>query len=282
MQSSNVLDFEVRKERLTADGGIKVPGKCALVRDDNNAVLGIVGEKFGIIQNKSLFSAIDAEVFEPFDEKARNNAIIEDSIAFGGSICYRQYKFPTVTPKEGEILRVKDDSTDLGFMMTVANGFGGSALSVASGAIDFYCDNGIISGRVDASYSRRHSSLISIRTLAPAVEAAIAAYHDKSIQWATWMKTQVSDGQVSDYLEAVVTKGLGKKLMAQWFVEKEIRGSNAWALFSAMTHYASHTETGSKFATRQTGTDHEAYTKMNRHAEVAKLTSHNEFWRVAA
>ena len=281
MQQASVLDFEVHKENLTTAGGLLVPRKCALVRNDNDAVLGIVGKKFGIIQNNDLFPAIDAEVFSSLPAEAKENAVISDSVAFNGSVCYRHYKFPTIKPDEGQTLRARDSVTDLGFMLTIANGFGGSSLAISSGAIDFYCDNGIISGKMDAHYTRRHSADINIHGLTPAVTAAVASFENDTIKWARWMKKQVSDGTVSDFLENVVSPGLGKKLMSQWFVEKEARGANVWAVYSALTNYASHTSDG-RFAVRNTGADHEAFTRMGRHQRVAKIAESDEFLALTA
>ena len=44
--------------------GVEVPNYIANVRTDNNAVLGVVGKRYNIIQNTDAFSFIDGMVDE--------------------------------------------------------------------------------------------------------------------------------------------------------------------------------------------------------------------------
>jgi phage/plasmid-like protein (TIGR03299 family) len=53
------LDWTVSKRRLTAEGGIDCGDNRAVVRDDTNTVLGIVGDGYGIVQNREAFSFLD-------------------------------------------------------------------------------------------------------------------------------------------------------------------------------------------------------------------------------
>jgi len=49
------LDYEVEKRQLTAEGVDKPLRDMATVRQDTNAVLGIVGPRYTIIQNRDAF-----------------------------------------------------------------------------------------------------------------------------------------------------------------------------------------------------------------------------------
>ncbi|MES2545702.1 MAG: DUF932 domain-containing protein [Bacteroidota bacterium] len=60
------LDYEVEKRKLfTPDSGdhsIEVPNYFSTVRTDNNAILGVVGKDYQIVQNRDAFSFFDAIV----------------------------------------------------------------------------------------------------------------------------------------------------------------------------------------------------------------------------
>lgn len=272
----SALNFEVEKMPIFAgkDPAINVIGKCALVRTDTRKVLGVVGENFGLVQNQELFPALDDEIFDSVDLSMRGDASIKDHTAFDGSVCYREYIFPKIMPSP-------NSPKDLGFLLTVTNGFGGSSLKIGSGAIDFYCQNGSVFASKQHSYMRRHSANLNLLGVKDAVESSIYTYKQKTTIFGEWMRKQVTDGQVSDFLTAKTTKGLGKKLMRQYRHEREERGATVWALYSALTNWSSHTGAG-PFATRDTGMDHEAYTRMGRKMEVARITNSDEFLALAA
>ena len=60
------LDYEVEKRKLFTpslqDSNIEVPNYFSTVRTDNDAVLGVVGKDYQIVQNKDAFSFFDAIV----------------------------------------------------------------------------------------------------------------------------------------------------------------------------------------------------------------------------
>lgn len=57
------LGWQVQKEPIaTKEGRLPIQGYYATMRSDNNAVLGIVGERYTVLQNKDAFSFFDAIV----------------------------------------------------------------------------------------------------------------------------------------------------------------------------------------------------------------------------
>ncbi len=55
------LDWRVELHDLKTDDGLAVPGHKAVVRDSDKSVLGVVGDKFTVVQNKDAFGW-----FQPF------------------------------------------------------------------------------------------------------------------------------------------------------------------------------------------------------------------------
>jgi len=58
------LDFSVEKQKLFTDHGLDVPNYFATVREDNNDILGLVGNDYTIVQNRDVFSFFDHIVGE--------------------------------------------------------------------------------------------------------------------------------------------------------------------------------------------------------------------------
>lgn len=54
--------FTVSKAKLTAKGNVVVPSHCATMREDTNQVLGVVGSRYGVIQNAEAFAFFDTVV----------------------------------------------------------------------------------------------------------------------------------------------------------------------------------------------------------------------------
>ena len=55
------LNYNVKLGRLFTDNNIELPNNKVTIREDNNKILGIVGNKYSILQNKDAF-----KFFEPF------------------------------------------------------------------------------------------------------------------------------------------------------------------------------------------------------------------------
>lgn len=54
------LDWQVVQKKLVTDGGIEVPGFKANLRDTDNQVLGVVSDRYKVVQNADAFSFTDA------------------------------------------------------------------------------------------------------------------------------------------------------------------------------------------------------------------------------
>ena len=54
------LDWQVGQKKLVTDGGIEVPGFKANLRETDNQVLGVVSDRYKVVQNADAFSFTDA------------------------------------------------------------------------------------------------------------------------------------------------------------------------------------------------------------------------------
>lgn len=53
------LDWEVQQKRLETEDGIAVPGYCANVRSSDHKVLGVVSDRYSVVQNREAFAFTD-------------------------------------------------------------------------------------------------------------------------------------------------------------------------------------------------------------------------------
>ena len=286
------LDFEVVKTPLAAsmpDGSIsQVKGKVGITRTDNGETLAIVGSNYGLVQNADLFKRIDDEVFETVGNDQRETAMVKDRTAKGGALCIRDYAFPKMKLGGGameNIMRSRNDKvTDLGFRLLVANGFGGSSLSIMAGAIDFYCSNGMVLGKTHGVCQVRHTRKVEFRIvgLEQAARDAVGIFQDHADVFARYVKSPMSDALAKQTItdSEAFSDALGGKIFNQWLTEKINRGANAWALYSAATNYASHLD--GDFAIRNTGNDHAAATMLARSKKVNAMVASDAFQSVLA
>ena len=240
-----------------------------LVRDDNHRQLAIVGRGYVTVQNSDLFSAIDDEVIRHFP----GDIMVRDKIAHGGRTSMREY-----VVKDMKATVEGDSNAAVVYRVIAVNGFGWSKIQVLSGAIDFFCLNGMVTGDVSAQYTRKHTRYVSLPNFQKVIAASADAFETYTNRFSDWSGIKITDSQVSDFLSSkkFFTDSLAEKIFGQYQMEKNKRGANLWALYSALTYYATHTD-DARFALRDTGGDHEAETLMRRSISVLKMTGSPKF-----
>jgi hypothetical protein len=149
------------------------------------------------------------------------------------------------------------------------------------GAIDFYCKNGMIIGEHDVYY-HRHTSGLKLTDVVKVVRGAIDVFYKQADIWRAWRNRKLTDAEVADFVHnhAGFSERRASAIMRQWAYESGVRGDNVWALYSALTYYASHN--AGEFALRDTKEDHAAATLTKRELEVRKIIMSDEFKKLAA
>jgi phage/plasmid-like protein (TIGR03299 family) len=138
------LDYQVEKRPIQTDNGIAIDDNFATIRTDTNQVLGIVGNRYHIIQNTQAFDFFDVLVGE-------GQAIYHSAGALGkGERIWLLTKLP-------EIMRIGNEDTVEKYLC-LTNSFDGSkALQIYFTPIRVVCQN-----TLNVSLKNKSSS-ISIR-----------------------------------------------------------------------------------------------------------------------
>ncbi len=276
----SVLDFEVEERRLfygeevsTHLEGQKqyIDRHKALVRNDTDEPLAIVGMGYKTVQNSVLFPAIDDQIYKTLTNNELEGINVTDSVSYGGRVCIRDIQFPNMRREIG--------NSDVAFRIIAKTGFGGSSLQMYFGAISFFCMNGMISGDFDVMYAR-HTRGFSIANIQQRIRQNIDIYYRQADLWGKWVKQEITYEKAMLFFHALWTSGeiserKSKQLLRQFELEVHSHGSTVWALYNALTYYSSHS--GGQFKVRSTGGDHMSVTLLNREREVRNIVKSDEW-----
>jgi hypothetical protein len=275
---SDKLFFPVEERILRVDGDGPVMSHKAVVRTDGDSptTLGIVGKDYQIVDNRDLFGKVEQQLADGLPADILRSAQVKDSTSNGGAFCARDYRFPDAKCRiEGR----NGHRTDVAFRTVLTNSHDGSgSAKLYTGAIDFYCSNGMIVGDYDV-FGRKHTKNFDVSKFADKVAMALSKFWVEAERLQDWAKRDVSEEKVHEALQNLpgVSERKAERLFAH-FQEQEapVRGSTVYAVYSALTWYASHPE-DDRFKVRNTGNDNEAETLMRREDEVRRWVRSEPF-----
>ncbi len=195
---------------------------------------------------------------------------VTDKVSGFGRTCFRDYVFPNIRCKVGP-------RSDVAFRIIVQNGYGGSALRIHTGAIDFFCTNGMIRGEHTTTY-KKHTKGLFIPGIVKAITAALLEYGAAQDVWKRWADTRVDTNAACDFFTEIAHSiKMKDNLIEQYAHERDEHGPNLWAVYSTLTNYASHND--GMFALRRLSDDKDtsAATMMQREINVSQWIQHPEW-----
>lgn len=246
------LEFEPTETELYTSTGDECPNHKALVHPDGH-VLGVVGRSYRVIPNTELFDNMYQAIESSMSQKAIDTMEVIDTQVRNYAKTYREIRFPEISRS----IETRTHKTDVGFRIIEENSFDGSgSVKVLLGAIDFYCTNGMIHGQYDV-FKKTHKGHDPIPSFEGIFVKALEQYTDKMDLYQNWASKSLTDSAVHNFVanlfptskkndndpEFITTKPyslMGDNLIRQYENETFVRGNNAWAMYSAMTFYASH------------------------------------------
>lgn len=236
----------------------------ALVRmlNDEPYCLNVVRDTYKVVQNDELFAVIHRGLANGLSRDELSSARIRDKIAYGGAQCFREYIFPDIAVESPE-------RDKIAFRVVVQNGFGTGSIKVLAGAIDFFCTNGIVIGEYTRTYVK-HTKGLQISRFEEVVRGSVQLFWKQRDFYGDLAKRKVlNDDAVLGFYIQHFGERLGHRLHHQYLTEAAKRGNNLWAVYSALTYYASHN--AGEFSLRNTGNDHAAATMMQRENNVRRI-----------
>lgn len=245
-------------------------------REDNERILNVVGSSYKVVHNRDLLTSVEAAMIEQMLPEHIADVQVTDKVSYYGRVCLREYVFPNIKCRIGGGAK-----SDIGFRLIVQNGYGGSALRIHAGAIEFYCTNGIIRGEYTTTY-RKHTSGLVIDNLNTVVSKALLTFAEGAYVWEQWANKPVQHEQAMTlFKELASSKRVAEALTSHYLDELEDRGPNLWAVYSTLTYYASHSKDDFTLSKASDEQDNVAHTMLQRELNVSKWVQ-SDAWKALA
>ena len=256
----------------------RFPERKYVIRTDTDEAIGVVGKDFGGVSHPEFFGPIrEAWSFELGYTDAINSDDVEvdTRISRNGAWALEKVTFNN----HRATIETNKHKTDTALTLYAWHGVDAlRSNNVISGAIDFFCTNGIVSGDYN-KIRKKNTRHFDMNRITYEMEGIYDRFIDHT-QWCQKLaQTPVSVVRLKDALENMLPKRASKNMLNSVLSEFEVRGANAWSVYSAFTQYATHDD---RFGFRQTANDNTLERQFKRNEDVAKWIEHPEFLKLVA
>lgn len=238
------LNWKVRTEELTTESGIVVEGSKALIRDDNNTILSVMGSTYEPFQNYDLVELLDRVSNMTGLEVSRGGHFK------GGGRVFVQLK--------SDVLKLGNDRIE-GYLTGINSFDGSTSLAFGPSNITISCQNTFFGAFREMKTRVRHTKNMMIRVdeICRSLEGALE--EEKKIFNNI---VELSETRYDDlFKDNVIRKlfnidknveltnlddlpGKTRNNLSRFYVdlngELQQKGDNLWGLFSGVTKYTTH------------------------------------------
>lgn len=187
------LNWEVNQHPVKTDDGIDIPGYKANIRSSDNKILGVVTDRYKVVQNSEAFAFTDGLLGEGVTYETAGSL-------GGGKKIWLLAKLPeryTIMGEDVEPYLVFSNSHD-----------GNGAIRVAMTPVRVVCQNTL---NIALSTAKRAWSMVHVGDLAAKMEEARSTLDlaDKymnglGVEFEKLNKIQISDSKVMEYIEMLI------------------------------------------------------------------------------
>jgi|TARA_R110000851_G_scaffold1098_3_gene3823 hypothetical protein len=262
------LDFDVTFEDT------RMADKKYVINQDTGQPLGIVGKSFQCASHGDFFRGVVDTATETLSDQDLDGAKYEFKTARNGAWAMLDITLPNVT----STIQTDKFETSIGNRIISLHGIDGSCSNqVFFGAIDFFCTNGMITGDHD-KVRKKNTANFSMNSFIYELNRARTDFYQQAEQMQVWAQTSLKYVDVSTLLDDMLgSKRKAEKMYGLYMNEVATRGNNKFALYSAMTNYATYADERNGFNLRSTGNDTQAISMWTREQEVSKWVSDDRF-----
>ena len=269
--NSTDWSFPVEAQPVFDQLGNEINGTQAVVRTDNNQVLGVHGSRYRVLShddvvNSTLDAVKEANLSEDYTV---NIKVIENGRKLRGEILFNNI---TIEPVVGDIVQ---------YRINFFNSYDASwSFSQAADGLRLWCLNGCTTPIGTARSNFKHTQSINIEGSAQKMVNGIDVFMNNKEMWIQWMQIHVSDHMAEAFFKHTLAKAPSRQqlvhksnekqlenLLGIWAAESGNLGKNKWALYNAMTYWATHT---SELRNPEVA-------RRNREDSIAKAMKHNRF-----
>lgn len=186
------LGWDTRLEPLYLADGTQIKGNAAVVRNDNNGVLGCVGKDYMIVQNKQAFNFFDDVLA---DGKAQ---LISAGSLKGGKRVF-------INARMADCFKVKHDDWEKRLTLSTSHD-GTASVKISLYAMRIICSNGLIGIENHTEIRVKHvkSAADKMAEAQRAIREATHHYNHIQEQLAVLAETEVTPAQFEKYLDILL------------------------------------------------------------------------------
>ncbi len=241
------LNWTVRQDEIQTVGGIVIPDKKAIVREDTNQVLDVMGDGYYPYQNHELMELL-YQVSNKTGLEVHRGGSFKD-----GARVYVQLK--------SEDLKLGNDRIE-GFLPGINSFDGSTSLAFGHSNVTISCQNKFFSAFRQVQNKIRHTKSMSIRIDEICKRLDVVLEEEQSIYRHI---VELSETTFDDLMKERVTRKLfgikpeinlndqeaistqTRNKMSKFYIdlngEIQSKGDNLWGLFSGVTKYTTHSYT---------------------------------------
>ena len=209
-----------------------------LVDTWTGASTGVVGDKYKVTQMRDFTDATEAMLINALPNDKFKDMEINDTMSHGSAVRCRKYTFPAFSKP----IETRKHSTEVALTVALVQSYDGSTSNgFVTGLLDFFCTNGMISGDYTKG-NKRHTSGFNLTNFILDMDKVVKDFYNDIQRYQIWAATDISVVHAEGAIESLpgMSDRLAKGIKDQYLTEVRTRGSNVWALASALTYYSSH------------------------------------------
>ena len=209
-----------------------------LVDTWTGAPTGVVGDKYKVTQMRDFTDATEAMLMDALPNDKFKDMEINDTMSHGSAVRCRKYTFPAFSKP----IETRKHQTEVALTVALVQSYDGSTSNgFVTGLLDFFCTNGMISGDYTKG-NKRHTSGFNLTNFILDMDKVVKDFYNDIQRYQIWAGTDIPVIQAEGTIESLpgMSDKLAKGIKDQYLTEVQTRGSNVWALASALTYYSSH------------------------------------------
>jgi hypothetical protein len=209
-----------------------------LVDTWTGAPTGVVGDKYKVTQMRDFTEATETMLINALPNDKFKDLEIKDSMSHGSAVRSRKYTFPAFSKP----IETRKHQTEVALTVALVQSYDGSTSNgFVTGLLDFFCTNGMISGDYTKG-NKRHTSGFNLSNFILDMDKVVRDFYKDIQRYQVMASTDIMVTQAEATIEALpgMSERMQERMKDQYLTEVSTRGSNVWALASALTYYSSH------------------------------------------
>jgi hypothetical protein len=209
-----------------------------LVDTWTGAPTGVVGEKYKVTQMRDFTEATETMLINALPNDKFKDMEISDSMSHGSAVRSRKYTFPAFSKP----IETRKHQTEVALTVALVQSYDGSTSNgFVTGLLDFFCTNGMISGDYTKG-NKRHTSGFNLSNFILDMDKVVRDFYKDIQRYQVMASTDIMVTDAHATIEALpgMSERMQERMKDQYLTEVKTRGSNVWALASALTYYSSH------------------------------------------